>query len=717
MDTDIKTDQYSKQIKYSKDMAKLASGDDYEEGILNNVSVGKQINLQKTTFMTTKPLTLIVDSRERKASPINILDTKLKYLPNNALTTINGQSYIDVTLEKHGFLKGDLIILQNAKSSVYQYKGGIELTNNSYYVKVTHLNHGLGSLISTDYDFEIELSGVQGNNNKYKIGNIPISIINGIHKIYLTSDIINVASDDYYFIKLDTLTSLSTTTVTDTTSNIVIKFRNLNGLPLNVINANYPLTKDQLYGHHIVEKILNTNSFRISVKDYTAKKTGSGGGSNMYVSLITSIVEGFPNPNYYKIHLKSQILNVSRVRILNTNFPNNPKLIEKGINSKLYWEVLDNSGIIYNISIETGNYTALTLKSAIETKINETEFIPLQDAIQTSGKATINNSNKFVSSVTINQSTSIFNVIIYKTVSLQNGIYKLNIADIIDTNKRIEVTHPNHGLVAGQEVIISGAIATESIPASVLNQSFTIEKVIDANTYQIKLPIYNEDTSVTAANGGGLEVVLKIPIKIRMFFDKSDTLGNVLGFTRVGDPVAVTPFGFYVANNKPYANDNFIDSIGNTIKYDSVEDTIQNNDIVLDCPNYFIMTCDILNNRYKNVTTDINNAFAKITVTGDHTEVICDQFTQLVEYFDKPIDVITDVLFTFKKYDGSDWNFYGKEHSFVLEFTETISTLSQGSYDTKRGIINVTDESNDFQPFNTGENSKYSIYDSKNLKE
>ena len=90
-----------------------------------------------------------------------------------------------------------------------------------------------------------------------------------------------------------------------------------------------------------------------------------------------------------------------------------------------------------------------------------------------------------------------------------------------------------------------------------------------------------------------LQYAFLIPIYLfRLFFDRKDTIGNLLGFRHVGDNNAITPFGYIVANNIAYENDYFQDSVGNTTS-SGTENTVQNNVISLSGDNYIIMTCNI----------------------------------------------------------------------------------------------------------------------------
>ena len=221
------------------------------------------------------------------------------------------------------------------------------------------------------------------------------------------------------------------------------------------------------------------------------------------------------------------------------------------------------------------------------------------------------------------------------------------------------------------------------------NEENTIEKIIDVDSYQIKLPLFNE-SSTTKQTFGGTSIVISIPVKIKMFFDKSDCMGKILGFTRIGEKYSITPFSYNIANNVPYENDIFKDAMGKDILYDPITNTIQNNDLFLYDTQYIIMTCSLLEDHSINfINSNIKNPLCKLITKYQKFHACDDIHTQFVEFLDKPVDITNDIEFGFCNLDGSLHDFYGKDHSFVIEFTEIINTLNNGLYDTKHGIDNI----------------------------
>ena len=224
--------RFSKKIE-SLGLQQTFSGNFDKNTIIDDDNSKNKDN--KDTSVIFKKHVYNIDSRNRNKQPHNIFTGKNIYLPQNALIFKKKSSIVTITAKNHGLAKGNNIILQNVKSNIYQSKGGIELTNDSNFVKIIQINHQLENIITDDIDYKIKISGLKGNNNKYTFGNIPISLINSEHTVHLFANGSTQSNSDYYFIKLDLTADINTTTLSDTTSNIVIEHKNLYGVPLNLI--------------------------------------------------------------------------------------------------------------------------------------------------------------------------------------------------------------------------------------------------------------------------------------------------------------------------------------------------------------------------------------------------------------------------------------------------------------------------------------------------
>jgi hypothetical protein len=156
-------------------------------------------------------------------------------------------------------------------------------------------------------------------------GNIPINFLNSRHRIYLSNpafEIINgvnvygsntainvpnssgnITKVTGFYIQLpEKFTGVESTNV----MNILLKFNYVGGIPINVINAQFPVDDEHTTGYHKVYSITkNTINVLLSKETHYADKTSSGlsnvqlsfGGSNMYISKIVDVYEGNNDPN------------------------------------------------------------------------------------------------------------------------------------------------------------------------------------------------------------------------------------------------------------------------------------------------------------------------------------------------------------------------------------------------------------------------------------
>src|SRR5690606_2580630 len=98
---------------------------------------------------------------------------------------------------------------------------------------------------------------------------------------------------------------------------------------------------------------------------------------------------------------------------------------------------------------------------------------------------------------------------LFKEFILTNPIIEVNpnIADKQPTDPtatyRITIRHPNHGMsVAGQTILIQGAIATKGIPAAIINATQRVETIIGPDEYIVALPKFNLLADRTDTGGG-----------------------------------------------------------------------------------------------------------------------------------------------------------------------------------------------------------------------
>ena len=105
-----------------------------------------------------------------------------------------------------------------------------------------------------------------------------------------------------------------------------------------------------------------------------------------------------------------------------------------------------------------------------------------------------------------------------------------------DGFSRLRIYHPNHNLNANDQISITNATSTNNVPDTMFKLSFNIERILDRNTYEVKLPRYTASTAQNDITNGGSNVLITYPLKFRVLFDRPYTLGNILGFKDNGKP-------------------------------------------------------------------------------------------------------------------------------------------------------------------------------------
>ncbi len=686
----VLTNQNIYQNNQREIMNLLKDNSEFINKLYSNLEDQKHIS----TSSKTKVTRINFDSKNRNIIPKNILDSKLIYLPNNPLSFTKDSSSMTIkTQNSHNLSTNDRIILQNAKINTFNLKGGVSLKKNSNYIKIAHHHHNI-TINEVKNDFYILLSGVQGTANKNSsLGNISLSLINKIHLVSLTSDYDAVGNDNYYYI-LTTKTSDSN--LEDTTSNIKITYQNLAGININEINANYPISINQVNGFLVVNSIISNTEFTVKLNRNAVKTISNSGGKDIYISKIKSYISAFTKPNSYRINLSKTFENVTRIKIISTEFPNTEKVIKKypdnEKNNKLYFQVLEDNDITYEINITPGNYTVGSLRDAIKEAIEKIERVSFVDnlIIKEGSNALLEKSRNFSAIVEMNQFTDVVSISLFSVVIIVQGI-TVSEENYDDERKRIIVNHVNHGLSVGDKITIAGAISTSKVPNTVLNIEHIIESLVDSNNYVIKLPLHNESNQDTNT-GGGSAINILLPISFRLLFNYPDTLGNILGFRNVGEEFSITPFNTNLSNNIAYEYDYFKDGVGNEIFFDSKTREVENEVIQLFGHNYILMCCSAFKNNESLSTNNIPGIFAKLLLSDSPGSILFNQYIQLAEQLNKPIKTLNELEFKFFSPSGSLFEFNGLNHSFTLEIYEDSNHLDSSNINIKTGSSNKSSD-------------------------
>jgi hypothetical protein len=618
----------------------------------------KEEKEEKDSQISLRVSRINIDSRHRNLESKNILDTQIYYLENSPIDIV--QEKIIINHKKHPYQVNDNIILQGVKTQNITLENGLSFITNSSYIRINHKNHNLN--FNTINTMNIEITNFIGDSlNNTDFNNIAINSINGIHKIYATLSTYEIPSNDYYYINISPI--ISKVNITYTLSSIIIIFKDINGINLNLLNANYPSNNDQIYGFHSISTI-TTDSYTINLNINNNINIYGCGGNSIWVAKIIDYIEGYPQNNYYKIGLKKTFYNVSKIKLISTEFPNTEKVVksipENKKNNAFYWKLRHDGDEIFSIELDPGNYSIDLLKTKLKQKI---ELVKRNTLVITN-----NNIKKYsyyeytICDIIIEPEIDFFSIQFFTKIFIPDAIQYKDESLFDDLISRLIINHPNNRLSIGDKITISDAISTDGIPIENLNTTFTLEKIIDENTYQVKLSKYKKLTTTFVTNGGNTMSII-FPTKSQLLFDRLDTIGDLIGFHNVGQYNSITNYSLINANTDLY----YSEVLNNSNKY-------LNNSFNLSGDNYILMTSPIFKESYN--TGLVDNIFAKLLLTSDPGSILYNQYIQLGEKFPVPIPSFSEWEVSFYDTLNNLYNFGNLEHSYTLEIYEEINKLT-----------------------------------------
>jgi hypothetical protein len=656
----------------------------YETTAINIDSTFRQIDpivrINKTHNLLLNPLTI-------NGNLLTIYDPNHNYNTNDRIM-LSGVQNPEIIIRCGGSFN-NIIFIPNTSIMIinYNYENyGVPInlpTDSSGNIDVNYVLN-IDNYIQTIPTLTLNINGFVGNSPGVGTyyDSVPINSINITHNVTLIKDLNNniypLINLKYTYNQVYTLMPITLMTP----FNVTIIFYYIYGIPINIINAGYPTTQNNIIEYYtITSTSQNTYSF---ILNYTAPSNYTNiqpfGGNSIYVSQINDIIEGFSDPNYYIINLDKIYRNVYMIRMISSEFPNSENPI-KSNNNKIYWQNEEDGDYVYSITITPGKYNPSDLIFAMETLFYNTQRINYQQDIQNTSVPIYTNHNYIKVDINTNS-----DIVTFK--SFREAFF---IAPFIDVHPSIPldytldtipyvgyiltIKHPNHYLNVGQSILISGAISYMGIPTNTLNTQHMVYSIIDTNTYQIKLSAFNLD-SQRINNGGGASVGIYVPNNIKLRFDYQDTLGNILGFRNSGVYNSITPYNYIITNNDLYANELSYNNVGQIVQ-------LSNNALQLAGNSYIIVKCTQLST----ITSvgPVKDIFAKILLSGLPGNVLYNTYLCVPKVFYEPIPELSSLEFTFYSPNGSLFDFNGVDHSFTLEIT-TITNILNNTHLTERSI-------------------------------
>jgi hypothetical protein len=628
-----------------------------------------------------------IDSAQRNKVPKSTIEKWIDL--NNAITLDRNTRDMIINIPKHNFEVTDKISITNVSSVTRKIKvkvnnvKKIDFENGSQYMTIYDNPEVIFSSVTDasaydNSDMFVIIENLKGFPGSTYIENIPLNTIIGRQNIILVHPEKKTYFSDRYYIKLITKFS---GTYDPPSYNIVLTYLHIGGVPINRINAEYPINASHLQGFHVVKAITKDTITVELIKQPATSKINTGGNLN-YVGKITNVEEGFVSPSEYTLQLNKVYTNIISVRLVSSEFPNTEKVIkstpESKKNNKLYWQNLDDGDYVYSIELNSGNYTPDELSTEIQNLVFQVPRISAKDLGGIISDTTYTDSNFM--RVAIDTKTDIVTFRSFKQSLLVKpfiqvdppidlkGTEPLNVASF-----SITINQKNHGLSVNDIILISGAIAYFGIPAEILNTEHAITEVIDKDRYKINVSHFNV-SSQRSDSGGGSAVTIFVPNIFRLRFDYPDTFGRLLGFRNTGTDIAITKYNTSLSNIDLYEFEQSINESGEPI-------TVKNNSIILSGDNYILITCQQINGIFNG--GKIKNALAKILLSGIPGKVLFNTYVNAIIYLHEPILQLTELDLAFYTPDGELYDFNGLDHSFMLELT-SISEVTKGTGITSR---------------------------------
>jgi len=622
-----------------------------------------------------------IDSSFRNKIPKNIYSTNVAYLPQDPLTFTENSSVITVNYPGHNLVQNDNIIIQNVQVNSYVLSGGLYLFQNYSYLFIK-LKHNINlNYLNLSNKLKIDISAVNTTENTYFYGNMPLNAIIGTFEINLPSVIdanttfsttilnyFNVTSasqmdSNYLLISLPFNYFSKTDQILEITDFYKLNFTDLFGIPINGINADFPINYLRLQSSQSVSQVIDSNTFTIE-SNYSTYTGGSGGGNTVQIMKIINTIEGYPDANNYTVELKKNFNNIVRIELVSTEFTYIDYLIKSsGINknNSIYWKNLDDGNNVYSTTINEGNYNATHLISNLQTAMNSVPRIT----------STLENPVYNDFSISLNSYTQEIVFTAYKTEPIPNAL-KINILELNGIQYFILIIRQQSNLVkVGDTITISNSDDLGLIPKSLINTSLTVYSINKENSsYTILFAPINQittsqDLGTTLTDTGGGAVIVKTYADFSLLFNYSDTVGTVLGFKNVGSVNAITPFNPKVSNFDLYLNDTQLNSVGNIDTSCHILNFSGNNNYYLLYINDFELV--------QNIST-VPIAFAKILLSGSPGDVLYNTFINYPMEFDFPLQTLIELQIKIMYPDGTLPDFRNINHSFTLRITESVNT-------------------------------------------
>lgn len=621
---------------------------------------------------------------------LNVRDYGLEFKNNSS----NLRIYFNSPLEKGEINPNDYIILRGFKTyTIYYQNLNFFFTNNSPTVIIDISPNFTETISYSNVTITIEGLGINDISNYWK--NIPYKILNGTKKVFigrLNSDL-KLAFDlpiNFYSLNQNDNVLISECTIT---------FNCLGNYPINLINANTPLSSLNLSNYLIVDEV-NTDNIQVLLTNTLSlsdtipldgywENNSFYTGKNVQIGKIDGFVKAYDSANNFSIFLNKTYVNVAEIKIISSEIPNVQTNINKNYesindlnnststdqfkidetidvnttqnyNNKLYWENILDKGI-YSIELETGNYTYELLKQIIENKVSLTRRNPLEP-----NENLVLYNNMEVSFIKeINETR----FVMYDIYNIPNGFVELkNNTSSTQNSYTIKIFCVKHNLQIGDTVYFYNSINYYTIDNTYINtkEGHIVSNVLNDDYFEIIIKNINPIVDVGNTKGG-YSLQLKKKAIFRLFFNFKDTIGNLIGFRFIGFDTSITNYSNSypyntITNKQPYYEDiSSILIVNNNISSQNLITNYNNEEYY-----YFLLLVEGLNN---NNNPNGPSYFYKFLINQPPGNYLFNTFVNSPVYFNPPLRSLNELQMSLVNPDGSLVNMGNLNYSLTFEIT------------------------------------------------
>ena len=687
---------YSNPLIYPKDYDQYFNYLDKKNIKPINVQV-----LKKKEYLNIDSTNRVTNSLLNISEYLMVKDYGLEFT-NNANTF---KIHFDTPLTNYNFNVNDFIILRGFKTYINNYQNlNFFFTNGSSTVIIDIKPNFLEAISYTNITITIEGLGINDTNGYWK--NIPFQILNGLQKVYISA----FNSDKRLAFDLPIIFYSQNQNDTTLVSSCKITFNCLGNYPINLINANSPLTSTNLSNYLIVKEvqtnymeIILTNTLSLNdniILDGYWKNDSFFTGKNVQIGKIQSFVQSYQSANNFSIFLNRTYVNVAEIKIISSELPNvqtningitssnqdinliinsKPSVSYAGtnsnisynltVNNRLYWENILDSGIYY-IELDSGNYSYALLKQVIESKVSQTLRKPI---FPNDNLVMYNNIEvKFIEQINESQFT------MYDIYNIPNSFIEFTDVSTSTQNAyKIKIYCIQHNLKIGDIVYISGSLDYFVIDNKYINsiQGLIVSNVFNSSYFEITIKNINPINNVGNTKGG-FNIQMKKYAIFKLYFNFQDTFGELMGFKFVGYNSSITNYSntfpnYTITNKQLYYND-----IGTTL---IVNNNVPPQNLITNFANeqytYLLLLADGLNN---NNNPNGPSYFYKFLISQPPGNYLFNTFVNSPVYFNPPIRNLNELKLTLVYPNGSLVNMGNLNYSLTFEIT-TLANLPENT--------------------------------------